>query len=146
MIAMGLVAPVVPLQFDVGAGEKEAGQPLQHLLARCHAAAAESMRQRAFVAACEAAQSGRVWLDELPREACLSLGPILGAGSQELAEVLVALAILHEEAEPGAVIRVLGVAHGALLEHQLRADERLDARLLPGPEEAWRTLDAVAPD
>src|SRR5258708_38071862 len=99
MIAMGLVAPVVPLQFDVGAGGEEAGQPLQHLLARGHAAAAESMRQRAFVAAREAAQAGRVWLDELPREACLSLGPILGAGSQGLAEVLVGFAILHEDAD-----------------------------------------------
>src|SRR5258708_19678330 len=100
MIAMGLVAPVVPLQFDVGASRKEAGQPLQDLLGRCHAAAAESMRERPFVAAREAAQSGRVWLDELPREARLSLGAILGAGSGELAELLLALPVLHHQSEP----------------------------------------------
>src|SRR5258708_27177118 len=146
MIAMGLVAPVVPLQFDLCAGGEEAGQPLQDLLGRCHAAAAESMRERPFVAASEAAQSGRVWLDELPREACLPLGPVLGAGSEELAEILIALAILDEEAEPGAVIRMLRVPHGTLFEHQLGADERGDTRLLRRHEEARRTIDAVALD
>src|SRR5258708_27341692 len=104
------------------------------------------MRERPFVAASEAAQSGRVWLDELPREACLSLGPVLGAGSEELAEILVALAILDEEAEPRAVIRMLRVTRGALFEHQLRADERGDAGLLRRHEEARRTIDAVPLD
>ena len=143
MIAMGLVAPVVALQLDMSARGKEAGQPLQRVLGRGHAAAAEGVGERPFVAAGEAAQASRVLLDELPGEARLPLGVVLGAGSEELAEVLVALAVLDEEAEAGAVIGVLGVG---LFQHQLRADERLDAGLLRRHEEAWRAVDAVALD
>src|SRR5260221_4464184 len=144
MIAMRLIAAVVSLQLDVSARGEEAGQQLQRLLGRRYAAAAERMGERPFIAACEAVQPGRVLLDELPREARLSFRPVLRAGSEKLAEVPVALAVLDEEAESGAVIGMLCIA--AVFKHQFSADERPDTCLLRRHEEARRSIDAIALD
>src|SRR2546428_14138559 len=80
---MLLVSPVMPLQLDVGAAFGDA----------------RDLVDRRLVRARDAVQPVGVFLDLLPRAARLALRLVQRAGREELAEVLVPLAVLDEEGE-----------------------------------------------
>ena len=87
---------------------------------------------RAPDAARQADEAAHVLVEIVPAGGAFALGRAHLDPGQQTAEILIALAILHEERQPAAV------AHA-----DLRADERRDAEARAGAVEARRTVDAV---
>src|SRR5438270_10634379 len=97
---MLFVAPVMPLQFDMRAPAEDAADFVQQRFGLDDAAFRQRMRERPFIAAGDAVQSGRMLRDEFPREPRFPFRTIERAGSEQLAEIAIAIVILDEQREP----------------------------------------------
>ena len=154
-VAMLFVAPVMPLQLDMRAPAEDAADLVQQRFGLDDAALRQRMRDRTFIAAGDAVQSGRMLRDEVPREPRFALRPIERARRQQLAEIAIAVVIFDEQREPRlARIRARRIHARELqsfdrrvvVDHDLGADDRLHSRLLRRAIKPRRAVDAVRVD
>ena len=154
-VAMLFVAPVMPLQLDMRASAEDAADLVQQRFGFDDAALRQRMRERPFIAAGDAVQSGRVLRDEIPREPRFALRPVERAGSEELAEIAIAVVIFDEQRKPRlARIRARRIHARELqsfdrhvvVDHDLGADDRPDSRLLRRAVKPRRAVDAIRVD
>ena len=89
-VAMLFVAPMMALQLDVRAPVEDAADLVQQRFRLVDAALRQRMRERPFIAAGDAVQSGRMLRDEVPGEPRLALSAGQRAGREQLAEIAIA--------------------------------------------------------
>src|SRR5947209_168638 len=98
---MLFIAPMMPLQLDVRTSAEDAADLVQQSFGLDDAALRQRVRDRTFIAARDAVQSGRVLRDEVPRKSRFAFRPIERASRQELAEISIAIMIFDEQRKPG---------------------------------------------
>ena len=119
------------LGVDAEAAE-EAGEPVERRARGLVAVTGEPPGHGTFDASRETDESAGVLFEIIPAGQALALGRAHLDPRQQLAEVFVALAVLHEERQPAAVPHA-----------DLGADERRDPEARAGAVEARRSVDAV---
>src|SRR3954466_8316423 len=97
---MLFVAPMMPLQLDGRAPAEDAADLVQQRFGVDDAALRQRVRDRTFIAAGHAVQSGGVLRDEVPRKSRFALRSIQRASRQQLAEIAIAIVILDEQRKP----------------------------------------------
>ena len=101
LVAVLLLAQVVPFELDVQSAREEAGQGLQERPRGVEPSLCQSPRDRPLLASGQAIQPIGVRGDLLEGDKRLTLGATQGSSGQETAEVLVASSVFDEEGETG---------------------------------------------